>query len=74
MLNGCVERIIAVAPPGYRAMDIDKILNCCRAAFTGASKADCVSSALDSAEGDVVVVCGSFTLLKEAEEWIEKRL
>ena len=74
VLNGCAERIIAVAPPGYRAMDIDKILNCCRAAFADASKADCVSAALDSADGDVVAVCGSFTLLKEAEEWIEKRL
>ena len=32
-----------------------------------------VGDALGVADGDVVVVCGTFTILKEAYEWIEKR-
>ncbi len=73
-LSGCADRAIAVSPPGYRAMEREKILKACRAAFGNACAADGVSAALDGADGEVVAVCGSFTLLKEAEEWIEKKL
>ena len=72
-LKGCAEKITAVRPLNYRAMDYNKILEECRAAFKDVAEADSVQSALDTARADVVAVCGSFTLLKEAEEWIEKR-
>jgi folylpolyglutamate synthase/dihydropteroate synthase len=32
-----------------------------------------IAKALERAEGKHVVVCGSFTMLKEAKQWIEKR-
>lgn len=72
-LSGCAESIIAVQPDSYRAMDMGKIVNACRRHFSDVCTAVGVSNALDLADGDVVAVCGSFTLLKEAMEWTEKR-
>ncbi len=72
-LSGCAERIYAVPPPGYRAMDYEKIFSACRAVFPDARRADSVSGALDAAVGDVVAVCGTFTILKEAFEWTEQK-
>ena len=72
-LSGCAESIIAVQPDSYRAMDMGKIVNACRRHFSDVGTAVGVSNALDLADGDVVAVCGSFTLLKEAMEWTEKR-
>ncbi len=72
-LKDCAEQIVAVRPQNYRAMDYDKILAACRSAFGSVTQSDSVTQALDSTVADVVAVCGSFTLLKEAEEWIEKK-
>lgn len=73
MLSDCAEGITAVRPHSYRAMDYDKIVSECRRAFKEVNTAASVGEALDNARGDIVVVCGSFTLLKEAREWTEKR-
>lgn len=72
LLSVCAERVIAVTPPSYRAMDKDAILCACRAAFGDAEEAEDIPSALMRADGDVVAVCGSFTLIKEAKQWIER--
>lgn len=70
------NEIIAVACPSPRTRTADDIYAHCRKHFgkKRARKAESVADALNTADGGTVVVCGSFTLLKEALEWIEKRL
>lgn len=72
LLKGCANKITAVRPESPRAMETNKILSACRQYFKNVSLAGSVSEALYSASG-VVVVCGSFTLIKEALSWIGKR-
>lgn len=72
MLRGRAEKFIAVRAPSYRAMDFDKMFSACRAVFPECIAADSIPHALDMASGDLIAVCGSFTLLKEAKQWIEK--
>ncbi len=72
-LKGLSSSIYAVQPPSPRAMPIEKISEVCAKYFDTVHTAKSVSEALDTARGKFVVVCGSFTLLKEAREWIEKR-
>ena len=71
-LKGLANKITAVQPPSPRATDIDTIVAACKKYFDAVSKEGSVSAALEKAAG-VVVVCGSFTLVKEALNWIEKR-
>lgn len=71
-LAGCAGQVIAVQPKSYRAMGFDKIISECRRAFGHAEGAADVRAALDMAKGDIVAVCGTFTILKEARDWIEK--
>lgn len=68
----CAEKIIAVACPSPRARSLTDTEKHCRKQFGGkrVETAESVSDALDRADTKVVVVCGSFTLLKEAREWI----
>lgn len=66
-------RAIAVKPKSPRAMDGDKILAACKKYFGAAQPAKSVFDALKKSEG-TTVVCGSFTLVKEAVQWIEKKL
>lgn len=72
-LAGITDNIIAVKCGGYRAADIERTAEACVKYFKNVSKAESVSDALKEAETQTVIVCGSFTLLKEAKEWIEKR-
>lgn len=71
-LEGLAARVFAVSPPSPRAMAREKILAAARRHFVCVLPSDGVGQALAAAEGDVVVVCGSFTLLKEAKNWIER--
>lgn len=78
-IDGCLSRvagkadkIIAVKPDSPRAMDIEKIIKACKKYFVSTDRAESVSAALGSADGGGVIVCGTFTILKEAKEWIEK--
>lgn len=73
-LKDCADEVIAVKSESDRAMDLDKIYLACRSVFGQAERADGVESALNMAENNTVVVCGSFTILAEAYRWIEKRL
>ncbi len=74
-LSSLAQKIIAVRPDNPRGMDITKIYAACRRYFEDAEEAESVSVALKKASeaAENVVVCGSFTILSEAKEWIEKR-
>lgn len=71
-LEGLSKKITAVQPDSPRALDINKITAACKKYFAVVSEDKSVSAALEKANG-VVVVCGSFTLVKEALSWIEKK-
>ncbi len=65
-------RAVLFEPDSPRAMPLKKML----CAFSGridTLTAASVGEALDKTEADTVAVCGSFTILKEAEEWINRR-
>ncbi len=65
------KKAILFEPDSPRAMALNRIVK----AFEGKIEietAPSVSGALDKAECATVVVCGSFTIIKEAEEWIKK--
>ncbi|MGN1060908.1 MAG: bifunctional folylpolyglutamate synthase/dihydrofolate synthase [Candidatus Coproplasma sp.] len=72
ILAPCFKRAILFSPPSVRAMPIEKIIN----AFSGKIDyitAKEITSALEKTECGTVAVCGSFTFIKEAREWIRKR-
>ncbi len=73
ILKTCADRIIAVPTSGARASDIDKVFAECKKQFKYADRARSVTEALERAQGNTVAVCGSFTILKEAFEWIERK-
>lgn len=65
--------VIAVECDSPRKMPLEKIEKSCRKRFKNVTTAQSVTHALNSAFTQTVVVCGSFTLLKEAKRWIDKR-
>jgi len=73
-LAGLAEKVIAVNPESPRAMGLDKISRACRKYFGNVTEEKSVTAALNGADGKTVCVCGSFTILEEAESWISKRL
>lgn len=65
------KRAILFEPESARAMALDKMIK----AFTGkipVETAPSVIGALDKTESRKIVVCGSFTIIKEAREWIKR--
>lgn len=72
-LVNCCEHFFAVSPKSYRAMQKNAIYNASLKYFPAAKLFEDLPSALGAAAGEVVAVCGSFTLLKEAYKWIEKK-
>ncbi|MCD7729710.1 MAG: hypothetical protein LUI60_07375 [Clostridia bacterium] len=79
--DGCLKlladvcgNIIAVTPKSHRAKPSAEVLSICKKYFAVSAEARSVEDALLVADGDVVAVCGTFTILKEAKEWIGKRL
>ncbi|MDE6442288.1 MAG: hypothetical protein K2L12_06020 [Clostridia bacterium] len=72
-LAGTAKNIIAVECTSPRKMGLDKIYKACKKYFANATTASGVLDGLNKAYTKTVVVCGSFTLLKEAKEWIEKK-
>ncbi len=80
---GCVKSlahlartITAVRPDNARGMDEEQIIKACRANFENAVLCGSVSEALIKLAGKYknIIVCGSFTILWEAKQWIEKML
>ena len=72
-IAGLADSVTAVACTGPRARTLAETKAACERYFKCVRAADSVSAALDGAEGETVVVCGSFTILKEARDWIEKK-
>ena len=73
ILSPYFDRVVLFTSPSYRKMALDGIY----AAFSRKTDniicAEDTASALEAAQGDkVVVLCGSFTVLKEGKQWIEK--
>lgn len=68
VLKSCAGRIITVPTCGARGFSLEG-----EAAESGAEYCKSVKSALKIANGEVVCVCGSFTILKEAYKWIKRR-
>ena len=62
-----------VSPDSWRAMDAERIKSAFGGLIDDVRTADGVGEALDSMRKKFVAVCGSFTLLKEAKDWIEKK-
>lgn len=73
-LAGAADKIIAVKCRSPRARSLGETAAACKKYFKRVASAESVSAALDSVVAGTAVVCGSFTLLKEAKEWIEKKL
>ena len=73
LLSPKFNQIIIFSPRSDRAMEANKILSAFDNAGVRAKQVESVTKALDSAKDRTVAVCGSFTILKEAKQWIEKR-
>lgn len=71
LIRGLAENIIAVRPDSPRAMEPEKIKAACLKYGLNCT-VDTMRNALGRARGKIAV-CGSFTLYREAKEWIEKR-
>lgn len=68
ILKPCAMEIFTVPTCGARGFSLEG-----KAAELGAEYFKSVKSALKKANGEVVCVCGSFTILKEAYKWIKRR-
>lgn len=66
------SHVTAVEPKSPRATPLKRETEVIKQYFSDVGTAASVSEALESARGDVVV-CGSFTLIGEALEWIGKK-
>lgn len=72
VLSPHFKRAVLFSPSSARAMDVESV----KTAFDGKIEyvtASGISDALEKTECKTVVVCGSFTFIKEAKEWISKR-
>lgn len=67
------EKIIAVPCPNPRTRTAEEVQKACLKYFKDVKTEQSVLKALDKANTKTVAVCGSFTLLKEAKQWIEKK-
>lgn len=74
LLGSSFDQALLVSPQSYRAMDIQKIFSAFAPCLEEVVAAQSVTAAIGLAKYPVVAVCGTFTILKEAEEWIEKEL
>ncbi len=74
--NLIADEIIAVPCDSPRSRALEDIYSHCVKQFgkKRVKRADGVADALSMADGGIIAVCGSFTLLKEAKNWIEKRI
>jgi dihydrofolate synthase/folylpolyglutamate synthase len=73
ILSGVFDKAYVFPPNSYRAMDKAKIYDTFKKYINNTTLCTDVFEALDRAYGGLIIVCGSFTILKEAKQWIEKR-
>ena len=70
-LQGLAKRITAVPGPSPRSRSLRETSVACKKYFNNVGMAQSVECALEAENAQTVVVCGSFTLLSEAKQWIE---
>lgn len=73
-LGNAFGGVYIVPAPDGRAMDVKKITEAFAPYCKNIYSCGDIPSAMAQAPDKTVVVCGSFTLLKEAKNWIEQRL
>jgi dihydrofolate synthase/folylpolyglutamate synthase len=73
LLATVFNKAYVFSPYSYRAMDKTKIYDTFKKYIKDTTLCGNEREALDMADSEFVVVCGSFTILKEAKQWIEKR-
>lgn len=73
ILRGGFDRAFIFSPQSYRAMEREKIYAAFKKYFNHPTVCDSLTDALERADGQIIAICGTFTVLKEAKEWIEKR-
>ena len=74
-IAGTVAEIIAVRPDNSRGAELKEIVSACKKHFKNTRSAASVSLALDETKDyKNVIICGTFTILTEAKQGIEKRL
>ncbi len=71
VLSGCFKSVALVKPNSYRAMEIERIYRAFLKFYGEVNILESVEEALNSANTKYIAVCGSFTLLSEANKWIE---
>lgn len=74
IIGGVAKKIALVPCKSPRNISMEKLKKVCENLNISADERKNVAEALKKAEGKTVAVCGSFTLLREAKKWIEKRL
>ncbi len=67
-----ISKLYVISAEGPRAADRGETLAICKKYFPNAEERD-LRDALEESDGEYVAVCGSFTVLKEAKNWIETR-
>lgn len=72
ILSPWFERTVIFTSSSYRKMALDGIYAAFNGKIKDIIKAEDVASAMSLAEGQIIVLCGSFTVLKEGRQWIEK--
>lgn len=67
------DQIILVPSVGNRAMEMEKMEQAIKPLVSHLQICQSTTQALAQATANTVVVCGTFTILKEAKLWIDKR-
>lgn len=73
-LKEVAAKINLVPCNSSRSADMEKLKEICENLHISAVQRKNTAEALKKSSGAVTVVCGSFTILREAKKWIEKRL
>ena len=73
ILSSLAQSIIAVPTRGVRACGARETLEVCKKLFKNARCEESAEKALNTADGEVIAVCGTFTILKEAKQAIRRR-
>lgn len=74
ILSEISDEISIVKCPSARAADLSQTELCGKKYFEKVKTYNSVKDALRAANGKLILVCGSFTILNEAKLWIEKKL
>lgn len=71
-LQGLFDEVFIVPPPSVRAMDVGRMAAAFGAVYDNVRVAESIEGAMRAASMPTVCACGTFTILKECRQWIEK--